>query len=242
MGCLLTGCEDKVVEKYDSDASLYFYRNMNYANDKGIVQYDSIDYSFFLAGSAQESDIWLQVQLTGNLSDQPRSFKIVQTNAEDANAAVAGTHYVAFDDPEMKKYLVLPAHATKVLVPIKLKRTADMDKKSFRLALALVPNENFAEGIKQGNYGQSSFIINITAEAIKPVTWDRNYDYTFGEWSKVKMGFLINEVKFTDFTTDMSNLENRYFWNLKAKSVLADYEAKHGTLYEDDGITKVVIP
>ena len=62
---LITGCEEKVVEKFDDNASLYFYRDMYTANNQGVLQYDSIDYSFFLAGSAQETEIWLQVELTG---------------------------------------------------------------------------------------------------------------------------------------------------------------------------------
>lgn len=56
------------------------------------------------------------------------------------------------------------------------------------------------------------------------------------------MGFLVDEVKFTDFETDMGNLEIRYYWNLKAKTALAEYEAQNGELYEEDGVTKVTFP
>ncbi len=241
-GILMISCDEKVVEKFDDDASLYFYRDMYTANNMGIVQYDSIDYSFFLAGSAQEAEIWLQVNLTGNVADVARSFSIEQTNVGETGAAVAGTHYVSFDDPRMAEYLTLPAQATSTMVPIILTRTASMDENSFRLVVALKPNDHFVEGIKQGTKGQQSFIINVTAEAIKPLTWDRNYDYAFGDWGKVKMGFLIDHVGFSDFETDMSNLEARYYWNLKAKSALAEYESEHGELYEEDGVTKVTFP
>ncbi|MDE7073829.1 MAG: DUF4843 domain-containing protein [Odoribacter sp.] len=239
---ILTGCEEKVVHKFDDDASLYFYRDRYTANSKGVLQYDSIGYSFFLAGSAQQTEIWLQLNLTGNVSDAPRSFSLVQTNVDEEGAAVAGVHYVPFDDARIKEQLVLPAHATMVTIPVILTRTESMDDHSFRLALAIAPNDHFVEGIKQGNYGQHSFVINVTAEAIQPPTWDSNYGYTFGTWGKVKMGFLIDEVKFTDFETDMGNLEARYYWNLKAKETLARYEAEHGELYEEDNVTKVTFP
>ena len=186
-GMLITGCEEKVVEKFDDNASLYFYRDMYTANKQGVLQYDSIDYSFFLAGSAQETEIWLQVELTGKVSDEARPFTIVQTNAGDPGAAVAGTHYVAFDDPRITKYMILPAKATTVLIPVILTRTASMDEQNFRLVLTLEPNAHFVAGIKQGNKGQQSFIINVTAEAIQPPTWDRNYNYAFGTWGKVKV-------------------------------------------------------
>lgn len=239
---ILSGCEEKVVYKFDDDASLYFYRDRYTANEKGVLQYDSIDYSFFLAGSAQQTEIWLQLNLTGNISDAPRSFTIVQTNADEEGAAVAGVHYVAFDDSRMKEQLILPANTTRVMIPIILTRTESMDDHSFRLALAIAPNDHFVEGIKQGNYGQHSFVINVTAEALKPVSWDRNYDYCFGTWGKVKMGFLIDEVRFLDFETDMSNYDMRFFWNLKAKETLARYEAEYGELYEEDNVTKVAFP
>ncbi len=241
-GVLITGCEEKVVEKFDDNASLYFYRDMYTTNNQGVLQYDSIDYSFFLTGSAQETEIWLQVELTGKVSDEARPFTIVQTNAGAPGAAVAGTHYVAFDDPRITKYTILPAKATTVLFPVILTRTASMDEQNFRLVLALEPNPHFVAGIKQGNKGQQSFVINVTPEAIQPPTWDRHYNYAFGDWGKVKMGFLINEVEFTDFETDMSNLEMWYYWNLKAKTVLAEYEAQNGELYEEDGVTKVTFP
>ena len=67
---LLGACEEKVVDQFEDASSLYFYRNMYTANNMGIIQYDSIDYSFFLAGSIQETEIWLQVNLTGNISTE----------------------------------------------------------------------------------------------------------------------------------------------------------------------------
>ena len=239
---LLGACEEKVVDQIEDASTLYFYRNMYTANNMGIIQYDSIDYSFFLAGSIQETEIWLQVNLTGNISTEEREFSIVQTNVNEVGAAVAGTHYIAFDDERMKPYMSLPANATSTMIPIILTRTGTMDDNSFKLALAIEPNENFVEGIKEGNIGSQSFIINVTAEVMQPVTWDRNYDYTFGTWGEEKMKFLIDHVGFSDFEIDMSNLEARYYWNLKAKTALAEYEAEYGPLYEADNITRVTFP
>lgn len=241
-GIITYGCEEKVVNKFDEDSSLYFYRDKYTANAKGFLQYDSIDYSFFLAGSAQETEIWLQVNLTGNMAGVPRPFSIVQTNAEERGAALAGVHYVAFDDPRMAAYLAFPPQATTTWIPIILTRHSSMDDRTFRLVLSIRPNGHFAEGIKQGEKGQQTFVINVTAEAIKPATWDRNYDYAFGNWGKIKMRFLIDQVGFSDFETDMGNLDVRYYWNLKAKTALARYETEQGALYEEDGITKVTFP
>lgn len=235
-------CEEKVTERFSGDSSLYFYRDMYSANEAGVMQNDSIDYSFFLAGSEQETTIWLQVNLTGNVVDYDREILIRQTNLDEVNAAIAGTHYVDFNDQRVSEYMFLPANKTSTLIPVILTRTTTMDDLSFRLVLSILPNQDFTQGIEEDTEGQSSFIINITAKVMKPVTWDRNYDYAFGTWGEEKMKFLIDYVGFTDFNIDMSNLEARYFWNLKAKTTLKDYESENGVLYESDGITKVVFP
>ena len=193
---LFVACEEKVVNQFEDASSLYFYRDMYTANDMGVIQYDSIDYSFFLAGSVQETEIWLQINLTGDISTEEREFSITQTNADEVGAAVSGTHYVAFDDERMKPYMTLPANATSTMIPIILTRTASMDDNSFRLALAIEPNENFVEGIKEGNVGSQSFIINVTAKVMQPVTWDSNYDYTFGTWGEEKMKFVLTNFIF----------------------------------------------
>ena len=242
-GAIFTACEEKVVYKFDDAPSLYFYRNQYTANSEGVMQYDSIGYSFFLAGSAQETEIWLQVDLTGKPSAQDRKITITQSNAGEPGAAVAGTHYVAFDDARIAEYMVMPANATSTVIPLILTRTTSMDTEEYRIVMEITANDNFTQGTKQWSGGQRSFIVNVTAKISKPIAWDRNYDNTFGEWGAEKMRFLIDYVGYTDFEYNIGyDTEYRYFWNITAKTALAEYEALHGPLYEADGITQVTFP
>ncbi|MDR2129722.1 MAG: DUF4843 domain-containing protein [Odoribacteraceae bacterium] len=233
LAALLAGaaCENTVVNRYESPASLYFYR--------GGSQVDSTSYSFFFAApSAVEDTLWLDIRLTGIPAGEARPISLVQLNAGETNAARAGTHYVGLDDPRVAPALVLPASATSAVVPVILLRTPEMDTAAFRLALGIVPDDHFVEGIKD----RASFVISITATAEKPAAWDRYYDTAFGPWGQEKMRFLIEHVGYTAFDESLANADMRVFLNLKAREKLAAYEAEHGPLYEADNITRVTFP
>jgi len=233
-----TGCQKKIVNKFDSESSLFFFSGAN--NSKGSPQIDSISYSFFLAESSVKMDtVWVDVMLTGLPSDTDRPLPIVQTNTEEANAAAAGIHYVPLDDPEMAPKLVMPANKFSVSIPIVIKRTADMDINELRLYLAITTNDYFVAGIKD----RTNFLIKITAMAVKPALWDlpNSYLSIFGPWGQVKMKFIIDYVGFKDFDKVL-NVDYRVYLRLKAREKLAEYEKEHGPLYETDGITRVIFP
>ena len=107
-------CQENEISTFDNESSLFFFRDIYNNNSKGTPQLDSTSYSFFLAGSIQIDTVWLDVLLTGSPSAQDRPFRIVQSNVGEPGAAVAGTHYVAFDDPEMVKRMVMPANKVSV--------------------------------------------------------------------------------------------------------------------------------
>ena len=120
-------CQENEISTFDNESSLFFFRDIYNNNSKGTPQLDSTSYSFFLAGSIQVDTVWLDVLLTGSPSAQDRPFRIVQSNVGEPGAAVAGTHYVAFDDPEMVKRMVMPANKVSVALPVIMTRTPQMD-------------------------------------------------------------------------------------------------------------------
>jgi hypothetical protein len=221
-------CEEKVVNQFDDASSLFFHRGTTFVDIN-----DSTSYSFFLApGGTTEDTVWLDVRLTGFPAGQDRPLPIVQVNTGDSLAAVAGTHYALPANP------VMPALAVSTLVPVVVKRVLEMDTREFRLLLGITSNEYFVPGIKD----QTTYLVKITAMAVKPATWDYYYDTTFGEWGQVKMKFLIDYLKYTAFEESVRNPDISVFLRFKARAALAAYEEENGPLYETDGITRVIFP
>lgn len=235
------GCQEEVVETFDSESSLFFYEGEY--NLSGDPQYGEFSYSFFYAESGTTRDsVWVDVRLTGLPVDEDRRISLVQLESEEeeeeVEVAVSGNHFVAFDDPELQELLVMPAGATSVLIPVVINKTADMETDEFTLEFGFESNDFFVSGLKE----QASFVITMTALAVKPAGWDYYYDYTFGEWGSAKMKFLIDYVGFDDFTIDLSNPDYYRFFNLKARNALEEYEAEFGPIYESDGVTRVIFP
>ncbi|PKP00173.1 MAG: hypothetical protein CVU13_01295 [Bacteroidetes bacterium HGW-Bacteroidetes-8] len=235
---IITACQEKVVNKFEGESSLFFFRGSS--NSKGTPQTDSVSYSFFLAASSTNEDtVWVDVQLTGVPSDKDRALPIIQTNTGAAGAAVAGTHYLAFNDPAVSKYMVLPANRVSVAIPVVVKRTSEMNTSEFRLDMAITTNEYFIAGIKD----RTSYTVKVTAMAVKPALWDvaNSYLSIFGPWGQAKMKFIIDFVGFSDFDQVLTT-DYRVYLALKAKTKLAEYEQTNGPLYEADGITRVIFP
>lgn len=235
---LCAACEEKVTEKYEDDACLYFYRGRYGYTGEG--QYDSIAYSFYMKESDRARDtVWLDVRLMGLTVPETRSFVIKQANEGEPDAALAGTHYVAFDDPEVKAYFTLPANRASVKVPVIVLRDASLRQKEFRLELALQANQEFGIALPD----QSGFLVKLSDRTVMPANWKLWKPY-FGEWGPVKMKFIIDYVGFTDFDKyDQLYLDMLYYLQMKANEKLLEYNRQHATvLMEDDQVTKVEFP
>ena len=94
----LVACKENEIETFEDESSLFFFRSIYSTNSKDAPQLDSTSYSFFLGGAIQVDTVWLDVLLTGMPSGEARSLLIVQSNAGEPDAAIAGVHYVAFDN------------------------------------------------------------------------------------------------------------------------------------------------
>ena len=235
-GLIFPGCEEKVVDQFDAEPSLFFY-NGNY-NLAGESQLGSYSYSFFyIESSVTQDTLWVDVRLNGFTPDEDYPISLVQLNEGDS-AAVAGKHYVAFDDPSMQEELIMPAGNISTLIPIVINKTEDLEIKEFTLEFGFEANNYFVAGIED----PSTFTITMTAMAVKPPAWDHYYDVAFGEWGQEKMKFLIDYVGFTDFTISLSSFDLYRYYNLKARAALEEYEAENSPIYENDGVTKVIFP
>ncbi|MDR2414264.1 MAG: DUF4843 domain-containing protein [Odoribacteraceae bacterium] len=230
---LLVACQEVAVNKYEDDPSLYFYRGT--LDNRGNGQFDSLAYSFYLEESSRLRDtLWIEVRLSGSPASIARNAPVAQilTGNDDA---VAGTHYIALDDPEVKSLVALPSNAVKVKLPIILLRDPSLKSTERRLLLEISTNEHFSVGIRE----QSRFLVRFSDLAVQPANWTAAWQSVFGAWGAVKMRFIIDRVGFSEFdnTTMLSDMKD--YLKTKAKQKLAEYEAANGYLYEDDGSTRV---
>jgi hypothetical protein len=226
-------CQEVAVERYDGDSSLYFFRgNLDiYGNS----QRDSIAYSFYL-NSRERDTLWIEVRLTGNPSPDPRPLPLAR-RPSGRNDALPGQHYVALDDREVAPLLVLPAGAVAVKIPVIALRDASLKQEQRVLALELGTNEHFGPGVA----GQQRFLVLLSDLATMPDNWEGVWRLAFGAWGPVKMRFIIDHVGFSSFETTLETLpgDMRDYLQMKARQKLAEHEAEHGPLYEDDQVTRV---
>lgn len=236
---VVTSCEVAELTKFETAPAIYFHKQTS--AHLPLFQNDSIGYSFFIkSDDLIEETINLIVNAMGPMSDIPRKLIIRQTNEGAVDAAVAGTHFVSFDSPEVAKEMVMPAGKVQAIIPIIVKRHESMKTKEFRLELTVAENEYFKVGIPL----QSTFTIKMTSLAIKPATWDATWHYTFGVFGTKKMWFIINYVGFSDFENPQNyGSDMTTYYKFKANSALKEYNTKMGVeLMEDDGQTKVEFP
>jgi hypothetical protein len=242
----LSGCNKNKLPKplNATQPSVYFYL----VNDNGKVQgFDSVNvdpvfnrtFSFFylLNNSIQTDTVLLpEIHISGVASKQDRPINLV---ALDSSTAVAGTHYKIIGNS-------MPAGAYSTRFKLVLYRTPDLDTKTVKLFLKILPNSSFpaitrdtvTSGI--GFYTQNNFSIQFTSQLIQSPYWD-DVSYRFGLWSKVKYLFIYDNTGSylgvtANNTDEQNNLYNTY---LKASSALNTYNAAHPTdsLKDENGHT-----
>lgn len=233
---LLQACDRQVVDRYENDPRLYFYKGSFKLNNTTYTQRDSTAHSFFTLSDDKLVDtIWVNIRTMGLLADKARPMKIVQLNADKPDAAVAGRHYFAFDSEEMKEHMYVPANSAQYLWPVIVKRDPSLETSRVRLEMAIVENDYFKPGVDT----LARYMITTTAQAQKPALWDSYWKYNYGEWGSKKMWFLVNYVGIRDFNSYISDSGLGYYYEAKAHEELKKYNANESNpdrpLKEADG-------
>ncbi|OFY42722.1 MAG: hypothetical protein A2X18_13620 [Bacteroidetes bacterium GWF2_40_14] len=177
----LPACE-KDPEVYNSGDGLNFY----YENEADTL----VSYSFVYGPSTATVDtVWVKVETIGLLSDNDRNvtFEQVQTGTNDA---VAGTHYVAFNDASLKSYYVIKAGSSRVSIPVIIKRDASLKTKSVNLSIRIKSNDYF----KMVNLDRNRVRLIFTDQLSKPNCWAYYCTSYFGTYGPVKHQWLIEQT------------------------------------------------
>jgi hypothetical protein len=246
----MASCEKDLPLYSDSTCRLNFYYGLDSRAD-----FDSAlavsSFSFVYGGSDVARDtMWFKVQTMGFVSDQDRPISLVQVDTT-ANKAVAGKHFVAFDDPSIAEYYKIPAGKAMTSIPVILLRDASLKDTSVVLKFRFKDNEYFTKGYDE----YQTRVIVFTDRMAEPAKWNYPYPYYgtytirlasfFGTYGVVKHQFLIDHTgkKWDDdFIEQLMTGDSNYLQYLAQKmradlvTLNAERAAKGlGDLSEADG-------
>lgn len=181
---MLTACE-KSLPVYDSpDDALNFEVTLD---EEGIAVERNFTFVYFDDDVLQDT-VWVRANTQGFLTDSDRPFELRQiSSGTDRPDAVAGQHYVGFDEAEMKSHLVVPAGASTVRFPVIVRRDASLADSDVSLYFQLRENDNF----KQGLIPLRTVKLVISNRLSCPPSWS---DFYFGTYGTVKHRFMIDHT------------------------------------------------
>lgn len=233
---LLVACEERVVHKYESENSIYFFKGSEQYNT--FVQSDSLLYNFTVKENSRQRDtIYLRVLTAGFLSDLERPVRLVQVNYGGELDAVAGAHHVDLEDPEVNGQMVIPAGSVRASLPIILLRDPSLRSQEMRIVIELQENNHFKVVMPD----LSRFVVKITDMIMRPSNWDTLWQSYLGNWGPEKMRFLSDYVGIADYE-GRHEASEMLFYRSKAIEKLLEYNNTHERpLTEADG-TLVTFP
>lgn len=219
----LAGCEQNKMPEYENSPAIYFTRGLGVYD---LTVTDSIAHSFFLLPESVVRDtVWVKVSTMGLTSDHDRYVKVVQANVGKPNAAVAGTHYVAFDDPGVVQKMVVPAGAVEGRIPVVMLKHESLNSRTVRIEMEVAGNEYFRPGIDAWR----KYVVTTTAMTEKPSIWDVEWAPWFGPtWGPVKFRFIIDVTGFLDWDTPITDdYTYQESMGMEVRQRFAEYNRDH---------------
>ncbi len=213
---LVTACEKDLPVFSDGECML----NFNYGDNlttAGVRPGMGVgSYSFKL--NAQEGQmrdtVWLKVNTMGKLSKESRPIALVQMEdtTQGVINAVAGKHYVAFDEPGLAALYQVPGKSAVAEVPVVVLRDASLQQGNVVLKITFGDNGYFKAG-----YPEFATYQLIISDRLSSAGWDKYMlDQYFGAYGPQKHELMI---KWTGKTWDdeyIASLFYEYFPGLYA--------------------------
>lgn len=124
-----------------------------------------------------------------------------KTNVSAYPDAVAGVHYVSFDDPELKKLMKVEAGKFEAYIPVVLKRDPSLKSSVYQLRFNIGVSDDFKPGSSKHTEG----VIYISDRLSQPSNWTTTF--FLGTYGTVKHQFIIEQSGQrwdTDFITTLT--------------------------------------
>jgi hypothetical protein len=149
-------------------------------------------YTFYYEKATETQDtVFFDIYAIGGVSKEDRSFTLEQVQVPNVTNAVAGKHYVAFNDPKATKNFVIKAGAIHTKVPIILLRDPSLKTTTYILKFNVVEDKNF----KTGEINNLWRKIEFTDRLSQPAAWNASaIQFYYGKYSVVKHQFMIQST------------------------------------------------
>lgn len=215
----LQSCE-KELEPYSHSDS---YLNFRFVNSNGqdmlneeIVKNGAVVdvpvlYNFKTHGNIMTDTVWLPAKTVSFVTNYDREYALEQVEVEGADNAIPDVDYVAFDNPEAQRVMVVKAGESTFSVPVILLRSSGLQTKNAVLKVRFKENKNF----KNGFSAMQTRVVSFTDKLAKPSVWDTyNLTNIFGTYGDVKFQLMIEwsgQSWSDEFITEMYTTDKAYF-------------------------------
>ena len=184
MGSLFAACEEDLKPYAEDTCWVYF----DLIGSADTLQSRTFVYA---GGDAETDTVWIPLKTIGMVTDFDRPVTLTQVQGEGLNA-VAGTHFVPFNDQSLSAEYVIPAGKSTVELPIVLKRDASMLTDRVLVEFTLTANNYFTPGF----VGPQTVQIWVTDQMERPSYWPVASDATLNKkiapYDPVLHQFLID--------------------------------------------------
>lgn len=221
MCMLVTACEKQETMYYQGEARISFY----------LAQYeiDSLNYSFAFDPIPKDVDtVYVKMRIQGPTLSRER---IISVKAGEGTTAVLG---IDFELPTIK----LPAGANVIDYPLVIFNSSAIKNKSVKVVLQVAESEDFLPGATGQEIGGTSAVnsykVWLSNKLDKPAYWD-DVLYYFGEFSEVRLRFMISTLGISDFSRASIGAYGLYNYPLSLRNALVQYEAQNGPLIDEFG-------
>ncbi len=187
MVTILAGCKRNEVPVYDGPKAVYFDVYRDYSISANYLA-DSTLITFAYSPELNDTTVYLRIRTQGDTTGSTRdlSIRIIDTAAKAARR----------DQFDLPATISVPGK-NQVMLPVRLKKSADMQTDTFTLTLELVENAQFKVPVSTVHVAELGRAVNVKRHIVvfndilmQPKYWVSGY---LGSWSR-KKHLLMSEV------------------------------------------------
>jgi hypothetical protein len=175
---------------------------------------DSMDFSFVkYPESVTEYNLPVTIFIMGNPANHARTVNLA---FNEAKTTAQEKHYA------FPAQVVLPADSFRVIFPVCLKRTADLQEKGVCLYLQILESSDFKIGASEENH----LLIKWSDILTRPANWNELVEF-FGTFSIIKYRFIIETTGITEFSAQTMSWAMLTNYRIMCVNALNDYNEAH---------------
>lgn len=172
------------------DQKMDTYLDFENSNSNVLAVNNRVDF-FYYPSSKNVDTVFIRLMVRGDAPTEKAYIKLVQdsSSASDVAVAVAGKHYVSFDDPKLKEdYYFIEAGQLEKTIPIIILRDISLQMKTCQLDFHIEDSELLKAGSTTNNKAR----ITISDQLTRPTEWSL-WGFFLGNYGRVKHQFVIDQ-------------------------------------------------